>query len=112
VAEALIFWIVFGVVGFALALGLQMRVLVAKVLRMAAKAKFPEASDADLVLVVKATPDHTEALPPGLTEISVFLKHTYDGAVRHLTLARRSSTYLPVLLLIVVFIGRFVLGVI
>ncbi len=109
---ALVFWIIFGVVAFALALALQMRFIVAKVLRMAAKAKFPSVADADLVTVVKAMPDHTGALLPALSEVSQHIQTAHDGAVGHLVLARRGCMILPVVLLAVVLAGRFVLGVI
>ncbi len=110
--KTVLFWILFGVIGFAFALAVQMRVVIAKVLRMSAKAKFPETHDRDLVAIVRSTPDRAADLVSGLQPIKAYIQQNHGGAVRHLSIARRYSMILPVILLGVVAIGRFGLGVI
>lgn len=114
--KTVLFWILFGVLGFGFALAVQMRVMVALVLRRALKAWRTDLEDrakANSAVVwaagSKPLPDATK---PWLSEAVAHLQATYPMPLNHLRKARRYSTILPVLLIVLVAVGRFGLGVI
>lgn len=115
-AKILVFWILIGGLGFAFALAVQMRVLIALVLRRALKAwrdvfEDREKANRAVRLAAGASPLTSEA-DTDLTEAAAHLRATYPKPLSHLRTARRYSVVTPVLLLALVAIGRTGLGVI
>lgn len=114
--KTVLFWILFGVLGFAFALAVQMRIVTALVLRRALGAwreSFIDRTKANraVVLAAGAAPLSSE-LESETSEAVTHLRETYASALGHLRTARRYSLIAPVLLLGLVAIGRVVLGVI
>ena len=114
--KTVLFWILFGILGFAFALAVQMRVVTALVLRRALGAwrdgfTDRETANQAVILAAGATP-LADDLEPEMTEAVEHLQTTYASALGHLRTARRYSIVAPVLLLGLVAIGRIVLGVI
>jgi hypothetical protein len=114
--KTVLFWILFGVLGFAFALAVQMRIVTALVLRRALGAwreGFADREKANraVVLAAGAAPLSSE-LDPDTSQAVSHLRDTYASALGHLRTARRCSIIAPVLLLGLVAAGRTVLGVI
>ena len=114
--KTVLFWILLGVLGFAFALAVQMRIVTALVLRRALGAwreTFVDREKANraVILAAGALPlaDDVEA---ETSEAVAYLRETYASALGHLRTARRYSIVTPVLLLGLVAIGRTILGVI
>lgn len=106
--QLVLFWIVTGLVAFGWALSVQMRIMVALVLRRALAAQDPALQDRHLAnpLVVRAAADAEDE------DRSVrHLRESYPAALRHLRRARWYSLVLPVCLLLTLGVGRFGLGV-
>lgn len=114
--KTVVFWILLGVLGFAFALAVQMRVMVALVLRRALKAWRPafedRASANKVVILAAATAPEPEDTQSELTEAAQHLRTTYPMPLGHLRTARRYSVILPILLLLLLGLGRAALGVI
>lgn len=115
-AKIVIFWIVLGGLGFAFALAVQMRMMIALVLRRALKAWRPEFEDrvkanAAVIWAAGETPV-SDDMQAGLGEAVEHLRTTYPNPLSHLRTARRYSVVTPVLLFAVLVVGRVVLGVI
>ncbi|MEM7639252.1 MAG: hypothetical protein AAF269_09320 [Pseudomonadota bacterium] len=114
--KTVLFWILFGVLGFGFALAVQMRVMVALVLRRALKAWRSDLEDrvkANSVVVWAAgAKPLPESAKPWLSEAVAHLQATYPMPLNHLRRARKYSIVLPVLLIVLIAIGRFGLGVI
>lgn len=97
------FWIIGGVLAFGFALAVQMRVMIALVLRKALTALFGDStghSDA----VREAT------VGGGTTKESKHLLDTYPRPLAHMRLARRWSMIFPILLLGLIAARRFTNG--
>lgn len=114
--KTVLFWVVIGVLGFAFALAVQMRVITALVLRRALRAWNTELEDrvkANTAVVwaagAKPLPDDAK---PWLQSAQAHLQETYPNPLAHLRTARRYSVILPVLLVGVLALGRFALGII
>ena len=114
--KTVLFWVLIGGLGFALALALQMRVITALVLRRALKAwreEFADRVSANAAVVAAANKAPiAEALAPLAREAAQHLRDTYPNPLAHLRTARRYSMILPILLLGVLALGRLVWGVI
>ncbi|MEM9180766.1 MAG: hypothetical protein AAGA89_13710 [Pseudomonadota bacterium] len=114
--KTVLFWILFGVLGFGFALAVQMRVMVALVLRRALKAWRSDLEDrvkanSAVVWAAGAKP-LPESAKPWLNEAVAHLQATYPMPLHHLRRARKYSVVLLVLLIFLIAIGRFGLGVI
>jgi len=114
--KTVLFWIVLGGLGFAFALAVQMRVVVALVLRRALNAWRPVFADrvnanqaVVLAAAAGAVPGDTDA---AMCDAVDHLRATYPMPLEHLRKARRYSVILPFLLLGLLGLGRVVLGVI
>lgn len=114
--KTVLFWIVLGGLGFAFALAVQMRVMVALVLRRALMAWQPAFEDrvkANQAVVLAAAaepvPDETDE---DLATAAEHLRGLYPMPLGHLRKARRYSVILPILLLGLLGLGRVALGVI
>ncbi len=102
----ILFWTLMIVTGFAIALAAQMRMLASIALRRALAAKFGGTqNDSDYVAAV-----FTAGRPGLKTTYTEYLETAYPRPVSHLTLARRISLAGPIVLLLIVFWGRFGLG--
>lgn len=113
--KSVLFWILFGALGFAFALAVQMRVLIALVLRRALKAwnaDLDNREKANLVVVQAAarTSDTVEQ-EPWLQKSVAHLRETYPAPLKQIQIARRFSVLIPVLMIAYLAIGRFSLGV-
>ncbi len=110
--QIVIFWIVLGLAGFGLALALQMRMMVAKVLSISVGASYPKLHHNDVRAVVRASP--LVAVPAEfsaeLNGVRDWLREQHPGAVSHLARARRWSVILPFVVLAIAALGRFKLG--
>lgn len=95
------FWILLGLLGFAFALALQMRVMIGVVVARALRARDETLEiAASRLAMVKAGNGETG-------EDAVDHIHaTYPAQVRQLRLARRVSTITPVLILVLLLVGR------
>ena len=115
-AKIVIFWILLGSVGFAFALAVQMRMMIALVLRRALKAWRPEFEDRvkanEAVMVAASEVPIPESAPAGLSEAIEHLRTIYPNPLCHLRTARRCSVVTPVLLFVLLVMGRTILGVI
>lgn len=114
--KIVIFWILLGGLGFAFALAVQMRMMIALVLRRALKAwrsDFEDRDKANRAVILAAGPAAAAAdLQPALQDAQQHLRDTYPNPLSHLRTARRCSLVTPVLLLALIIAGRTVLGVI
>ena len=113
--KELVFWILCGAVGFAFALAVQMRIVTALVLRRALLAWNPAFEDrtlANAAVKQAAAPIPTAADGSDLATGAAHLQATYPNPLQHLRTARRFSLITPVLLLLLIGLGRTVLGVI
>ncbi len=110
--QTIVFWIVLGVVGFGLALALQMRFMVAKVLAISVAAQYPELHHNDVRAVVLASPlaDAPVEFSAELSAVRNQLREQHPGAVGHLARARRWSVILPFVVLVIAAFGRFKLA--
>ncbi|WP_291199957.1 hypothetical protein [Hyphomonas sp.] len=101
------FWILAALLGFAILLAAQMRMLLSIALRRALAAKFggkhtdPEYRTA-IYDAGRIPPDH---------EHTRYLSTEYPNPLAHLQLARRVALIAPALLLVLVLTGRYGLGV-
>ena len=113
--KTVLFWILFGVLGFAFALAVQMRIVTALVLRRALgawRARFLDRQIANqAVMFAAAADDPSETTDTDIGEAIAHLRETYAPALGHLRTARRYSIIAPVLLLALAAAGRTVLGV-
>ena len=115
-AKVVVFWIVLGGLAFAFALAVQMRMMIALVLRRALKAwnaAFEDRAKANQVVMLAAAPgdlEHTSDVEA--REAATHLRSTYPNPLAHLRTARRYSLITPVLLVLVLAVGRVILGVI
>ena len=110
------FWILVGGLGFAFALAVQMRMMIALVLRRALKAwrgVFEDRAKANraVILAAGAAPLPSD-LEPDIKDAVEHLHATYPNPLAHLRTARRYSLMTPVILFAVLVLGRTVLGVI
>ena len=106
------FWLVFGMLGFAFALAVQMRVMTALVLRRALLARDQDLSQADAGAAVRfaASPKVGEVHPAPTLTRARYLIDTYPRPLAHLRLARRWSVLAPVLLLALLLVRRILDG--
>ncbi|MBU1288357.1 MAG: hypothetical protein KJ871_11585 [Alphaproteobacteria bacterium] len=104
----IVFWIVLGLAVFAFALAAQMRLIISIMLRRALAHRFGGYTNdtAYRLAVVEA------ASPAQASEAAIHLAKTYPNPLSHLRLARRVSLAAPVLILMLLILGRFALGVI
>ena len=114
--RTVLFWILIGGLGFGFALAVQMRMMIALVLRRALKAwndVFEDRIKANqaVMLAARPTPDLASD-DADLLAAATHLRETYPNPLAHLQTARRYSLILPVLLLAVLALGRAALGVI
>lgn len=112
--QTIAFWLVLGLVGFAWALAVQMRMVVAKVLRLSVRAQYDDLHEADMKAIVRASVSEAQGqgLPEPLRAVHGWLRGEHPAAIRHLALARRTSQVLPPVLVVILVIGRVGLGVI
>ncbi len=111
--KIVLFWIVLGVAGFAFALAVQMRVMVALVLRRALLAKFPELDrERANQAVMRAAGHDYDGAEDWLSQAAGHLTQDYPRPLSHLRKARKYSVILPLVLITIAAAGRFVLGVI
>lgn len=109
--KIVLFWILFGGIAFAFALAVQMRVMIAIVLRRALMARETELGRADAnaaIMLAAGGKDDRAAQDPRV----LHLVESYPNPLHHLRRARRASIITPVLLFALVLIGRFGIGVI
>ena len=100
----LIFWITFGVLGFAFALAVQMRVIIGVIVARALRAR-DESLDIPTSRLAMVKAGNGDTGEDAVDHIHA----TYPAQVRQLRLARKVSTVIPFLILGVLIIGR-VLG--
>ncbi|MCR9194706.1 MAG: hypothetical protein NXH88_08245 [Hyphomonas sp.] len=115
-AKVVVFWIVLGGLAFAFALAVQMRMMIALVLRRALKAwnvAFEDRARAnDAVMLAAVQGEFERDLDADTKAAAEYLRSTYPNPLSHLRTARRYSLVTPVLLIMVLAVGRAVLGVI
>jgi hypothetical protein len=104
----IVFWVLAAILGFAILLAAQMRMLLSIVLRRALAAKFggkhtDAAYRTAIYDVGRVAPD---------SEHTRYLSTEYPTPIAHLTLARRVALIAPGLLLLLVLGARYGLGVI
>ena len=113
-SKIVLFWILLGGVGFAFALAVQMRMMIALVLRRALKtwnADFEDRLQANqAVMLAAASGPVSEPLEPPMSAAVEHLRATYPNPIRHLQTARRYSVVTPIILLVLLGLGRTVLG--
>lgn len=103
-----VFWVLAAILGFAVLLAAQMRMLLSIVLRRALASKFGgKHTDPRYRAAIYETGRKAPA-----TEDTDFLSTEYPTPLAHLMLARRVALVAPALLLLLVLAGRFALGVI
>ncbi len=109
--QTILFWTLVGSLAFGFALGVQMRVMVALVLRKALEAANESLSEAEArQIVVRAA----NRLRPGEADPGpdvTYLRQTHPGAVGHLRLARKATRILPAFVFLLLVIGRKFMGV-
>lgn len=113
--KIVIFWILLGVLGFAFALAVQMRMMIAVVLRRALAAgrqEFVDRAKANQVVVLAAEDASESSGDIAMDDAVEHLRKTYPNPLNHLRTARRYSLITPVLLFGLLVLGRTVLGVI
>lgn len=114
--KTILFWILFGALGFAFALAVQMRMLIALVLRRALRAWRHDLEDRARANLAVMSAASSEPLPSDVEEwleqSAQHLRTTYPAPLNQLRTARRFSTILPSLMVVYLAIGRFALGVI
>lgn len=98
-----VFWIIGGVLAFGFALAVQMRLMIALVLRRALTALFGESAD-------HASAVREATVGSSTSKESQHLVETYPRPLAHMRLARRWSLILPVLLLGLIAARRFTNG--
>jgi hypothetical protein len=104
----IVFWILAALLGFAILLAAQMRMLLSIVLRRALAAKFGgKHTDAAYRTAIY---DAGRAAPDG--PHTLYLSTEYPKPLAHLALARRVALIAPGLLLLLVLTARYGLGVI
>lgn len=114
--KTVLFWVLLGGVGFAFALAVQMRMMIALVLRRALKAwngEFEDRATANSVVMIAAAPGELDGdVQPNQRDAAEHLRATYPNPLSHLRTARRYSLVTPILLFMLLVAGRTVLGVI
>jgi hypothetical protein len=104
----IVFWILAALLGFAILLAAQMRMLLSIVLRRALAAKFGgKHTDAAYRTAIY---DAGRAAPDG--PHTLYLSTEYPKPLAHLALARRVALIAPGVLLLLVLTARYGLGVI
>lgn len=106
-AQIVTFWIVFGLLAFAFALAVQMRVMIVLVLRRALLAWKPALTPQEAQTAI------LEAARPGqVSESGEYVRGTFAAQVAQLKLARRVSFFLPPVIAVWLIVGRVGLGAI
>ncbi|MEL7452924.1 MAG: hypothetical protein AAGJ50_06080 [Pseudomonadota bacterium] len=101
-------WILFGLVAFALALAVQMRIMIGVVVARALRAKMPDLSvAASRRAVVKAADGKPGEAASELEPAIAHIHQAYPEQVRQLRLARGSCRVAPALLILCVAAIRF-----
>lgn len=100
-AGTVFFWMCFGLTGFALALAVQMRVMIGVVVARALRARDKALPVADSRLAVVKAGNGDRGIP----EVD-HIHETYPAQVRQLRLARRVSSLSPVLIVLILALGR------
>ena len=101
------FWILIGGLGFALALAVQMRMMIALVLRRALFAGQPGLSPASANALVVQAADLDETSSAEARDLAA----TYPAALSHLRTARRACTVIAVMIVAALLAGRYILKV-
>ncbi len=106
-----LFWSVAVALVFLLALAVQMRVMIAVVLRRALIAWDSRLDDgkAGAAIVQAANDRHTAQAPQSedaITSAQAYLAENYPRPLAHLRIARRACLLLPALLLLLVIVRR------
>ncbi|MEM6534680.1 MAG: hypothetical protein AAGA24_04445 [Pseudomonadota bacterium] len=107
--KTVLFWTIAGLLGFAFALAVQMRIMVALVLRRAVMAKYADMdrSAANAAIMAAAAPGGRDRAQ---SEAVGHLVSTYPMPLSHLRRARRASLVTPVILIAVLALGRLQWG--
>lgn len=110
------FAIVCGVLAFLAALAIQMRIMVALVLRRALGAWNNRYNDRALanqaVICASADPFDPVAIDDDMVAAVNYLQSEYPLPLGHLKLARRASLFASLGLLVAIACGRFIFGVV
>ena len=110
--SVILYWILLGVLGFGFALAVQMRVMIALVLRRALNAwreGFAQRATADAVIINAA--GWSDGAGDQLHNQAVaHLRETYPLPLSHLRTARRASIAFPIAILAWLALGRFAFG--
>ena len=102
----IVFWVLAAILGFAILLAAQMRMLLSIVLRRALAAKFGgKHTDSEYRTAIY----DAGRIPPD-NDHTRFLSTEYPKPLAHLALARRVALIAPALLLVLVLTGRYGLG--
>ncbi|MEM1146544.1 MAG: hypothetical protein AAGA72_04740 [Pseudomonadota bacterium] len=111
--KTVLFWGLIGVLGFAFVLAVQMRVMIALVLRRWLKAtRGPvfdqnQLSNRTVMLAARQAPV-PESAEPLVKDAVTEMRKMYPSPLAHLRLARRISIFAPGLILMVIAFGRMV----
>ena len=101
-AGTIAFWVLLGISAFAFALAIQMRVLIGVIVARALRAR-------DKALPIRES--RLAVVKAGNGEVGSaeadYIHATYPAQVAQLRLARRVSVVAPVLIVAVLFIGRY-----
>ena len=110
--QVIMFWTLAGALVFAFALAVQMRVMVARILRIALEAHNPALDESEVRQAVAKTAnrERPQDVAPGPDVDHLRLAH--PQAIGHLQLARKSTRILPMFLILLLAVGRKILGVI
>jgi len=110
----IIYWIALGLLGFGFALAVQMRIMIALVLRRALLARHDQITSPGLAneVIIQAARPADAAIEQRFQLFVDHLRQDYSKPLSHLHLARRYSYLLPGLILIWLVLGRLVFGVI
>ena len=107
-AWILTFWILFGILAFALALAIQMRVIIGVILARALRARDPDLSIQDS-RAAAVFAGHGHAGVPGERGLSGGIAHlhaTYPDQIGQLRLARRVCLVAPIGIVLLIAIAR------
>ncbi len=109
--QIILFWTAVGVLVFGFALAVQMRVMVARVLKIALEAHDENLDEAEARQVVSKAADISRPQAELPAANVSHLQEAHPAAINHLRLARKATRVLPPFVFLLLVLGKKMWGI-